>query len=119
MALLRRRVAPEFLNRIDEIVPFLPLGRAEIRRIAELQLEALRRRLEAEGLRIDFTDAVRDLVAARGYVPAYGARPVKRVVNALVVDALGGALLTGSIDRARPIRADADGETVVFSQSAP
>ena len=117
MALLRRHVAPEFLNRIDEIVPFLPLGRAEIRRIAELQLEALRRRLAGEGMRISFTDAVRDLVAARGYDPAYGARPVKRVVNTLVVDALGRALLDGAIDRAHPILADVDGGEVVFSQT--
>ena len=115
MAQLRRRVAPEFLNRIDEIVPFLPLGRAEIARIADLRLDSLARRLAGDGLRLSFTGALRALVAGRGYSPAYGARPVKRAVDALVVDALGRALLEGSIDRARPILADAADGAASFS----
>ena len=119
MALLRRRVAPEFLNRIDEIVPFLPLGRAEIARIADMQLDSLARRLAGDGLRLSFTDAARALVAERGYAPAYGARPVKRAVDDLVVDTLAQALLDGSVDRARAVLADAAGGAIAFSQPEP
>ena len=121
MAQLRRRVTPEFLNRIDEIVPFLPLGRAEIAHIADLRLDSLTRRLARDGLRLSFTDAARALVARHGYSPAYGARPVKRAVDNLVVDALGQALLKGSIDRDRPVLADAGAgkDSITFSQQNP
>ncbi len=116
MAQLRRRITPEVLNRIDEIVPFLPLGCAEIARIADLRLDSLTRRLARDGLRLSFTDAARALVARHGYSPAYGARPVKRAVDNLVVDALGQALLEGSIVRDRPVLADADADAITFSQ---
>ncbi|HEX8299162.1 MAG TPA: hypothetical protein VF594_08390, partial [Rubricoccaceae bacterium] len=95
-ALLRQRLRPEFLNRIDETVVFRPLGRDQIRLIVGLQFEGLRRMAEkAHGLRLVLTDAGADALAREGFDAAFGARPLKRVLQRLVANRLAEQILAG------------------------
>ncbi len=94
---LRRHFRPEFLNRIDEIVLFHSLRREELRRIVDLQLERLSRFLAEKHIKIELTDAARDLLCREGYDPAFGARPLKRTIQRRVVDVLARQLLNGAI----------------------
>ncbi|MFG0288441.1 MAG: ATP-dependent chaperone ClpB [Rhodopirellula sp. JB044] len=103
---LKARFLPEFLNRIDDIVIFHPLQQEQIRRIVELQLEDLRRRLAGNGLSLELTDAAIDEIAAVGYDPAYGARPLKRVIQREVQNPLATALLKNSYDEGTTIAID-------------
>jgi ATP-dependent Clp protease ATP-binding subunit ClpB len=114
VAQLRRRVAPEFINRIDNIVMFLPLTRDDIARIARLQLRNAVKRMGENGIRLSYTDRVVDYVVEHGYQPEYGGRPVKRVINASVVDAIGNALVNGTLQRQQPIECDVANGAVVF-----
>jgi ATP-dependent Clp protease ATP-binding subunit ClpB len=100
---VRGSFRPEFVNRIDEIVVFEPLGRDEIRQIVDIQLRQLRARLAGRRLTLELTDAARDELANRGYDPAFGARPLKRLIQREVQDPLAMKLLAGEI---------ADGDTV-------
>jgi ATP-dependent Clp protease ATP-binding subunit ClpB len=106
--LLRKTVRPEFLNRIDEIIMFTPLDEEEIRRIVGLQLNGISRMLETNGLTLTFTDAAIALIAAKGYDPQFGARPVKRVIQNLVLNELSKQILGATIDRNRPVTVDAN-----------
>ena len=94
---------PEFINRIDEIVVFEPLGREEIRQIVDIQLKGLQKRLQERKLMVTLTDAARDYLANKGYDPTFGARPLKRLIQREVQDPLAMKLLSGEIH---------DGDTV-------
>ena len=97
-ALLRQRLRPEFLNRIDETVVFRPLGRAQIRRIVEILFERTRRMAEkGNGLRLVLTDAAKDALAAEGFDAAFGARPLKRVLQRQVANKLAEQILGGFV----------------------
>jgi ATP-dependent Clp protease ATP-binding subunit ClpB len=104
--ILKKTVRPEFLNRIDEIIMFTPLDEAEIRQIVGLQLAGTQRILEKNGITLEFTDAALDYLAAKGYDPQFGARPVKRVIQDLVLNALSKKILASEIDNSRPITVD-------------
>lgn len=95
LELLRQRMRPEFLNRIDEIILFKPLTRSEIRQIVQLHLRSLRRKLSNEGITINLDDDVLDWIAQVGYDPQYGARPLKRALQRYVTDALAMKILAG------------------------
>jgi ATP-dependent Clp protease ATP-binding subunit ClpB len=112
--LLKKTIRPEFLNRIDEIIMFTPLDEREIRQIVDLQLEQIRRMLEKNGFALTFTDAAAALIAARGYDPLYGARPVKRVIQHLVLNELSKQILRATVDRSRPVVIDAEGDGLKF-----
>ena len=88
---------PEFLNRVDELVVFRRLGEDEIRRIASLILEDIRKRVESLGMNMVFSEGVVSLVAAEGYDPLYGARPLRRAAVRLIEEPLAEAMLTGRI----------------------
>ena len=94
---LKTRLAPEFINRIDDIIRFNPLGKDEIRSICRLQLESLRRKMAKSGIEIRFDESAVDLLAECSYQPEYGARPVKRAVNEQIVDALSLMVLDKEI----------------------
>jgi ATP-dependent Clp protease ATP-binding subunit ClpB len=113
--LLKKTVRPEFLNRIDEIIMFTPLDEQEIRRIVALQLHHIEQMLLKNGLTIAFTPGALNLIAAKGYDPQFGARPVKRVIRELVLNELSKQILSSTIDRSRPVTVDADGDKLVFS----
>jgi ATP-dependent Clp protease ATP-binding subunit ClpB len=94
---LKREFLPEFLNRIDETIVFHPLGRKEIRQIVDLQLSKVEKQLAANGFKLEVTDRARDLLAEEGYDPAYGARPLKRVIQQRLQNQLANELLAGNL----------------------
>jgi ATP-dependent Clp protease ATP-binding subunit ClpB len=107
LELLKVQLKPEFLNRIDEIVMFEPLSRLDIEKIVDLQMGALRKMLEHNGLVLNYTDAAREYIATVGYDAMYGARPVKRVIQREVVGELSKRILAGVVSREKPIVIDA------------
>ena len=112
--LLKQQLKPEFLNRIDEIVMFEPLTRRDIERIVDIQLGIVRKMLEENGIRLEYTDAARKWIANAGYDPLYGARPVKRTIQRYVVNDLSKRILAGDVDRSQPISIDADDKGLTF-----
>ena len=112
--LLKQHLKPEFLNRIDEIVMFEPLTRADIECIVDMQLGAVRKMLAGNGIVLEYTDRARAWIAAAGFDPLYGARPVKRTIQRSVVNDLSKRILAGDVDRSRPIRIDATDAGLIF-----
>ena len=115
MSELRRSFRPEFLNRLDEIIMFKPLTRSDLDSIIDLLVESLRKRLADQSLDLRLTDEAKALIIERGFDPLYGARPVKRVIQREVVNALSKRILAGEVDREKVIKVDANGEEIVFS----
>ncbi len=111
---LSRIMRPEFLNRIDGIITFHPLERAQIAQIVTLQLERVAKMVEPQGFTLRWTDAAVDLLTTAGYDPAFGARPVKRAIQEHVLNELSRKLLAGTVKREQPIEIDADGDTLTF-----
>lgn len=94
---LKQRFRPEFLNRVDEIIVFNPLGREEIRKIVEIQIGLLAKRLEDKRIKISLTDEAKDLLVEKGFDPTYGARPLKRVIQREIQDPLALRILNGEV----------------------
>ena len=118
LGLLKQQVKPEFLNRIDDIIMFQPLSTEDIKAIVKLQLDLLKKRLEKQGMVIDATDEAIDHLAQRGYDPQYGARPVKRLIQKEVLNALSKEILGGKISNESIVLIDQfDGELVFRDQS--
>ena len=113
--LLKVQLKPEFLNRIDEIVMFEPLTRHDIEQIVDIQMATIKHMLQQNGITLEYTPAARELIARLGYDPLFGARPVKRVIQREVVNDLSKRILAGDVEREKPIRIDAEGERLVFS----
>ena len=113
--LLKQQLKPEFLNRIDEIVMFEPLTRRDIERIVDIQLGHVRKMLAENGIRLEYTDRAREWIAAAGYDPLYGARPVKRTIQRCVVNDLSKRILAGEVDRSKPISIDASADGLTFA----
>ena len=111
---LKQTIRPEFLNRIDEIIMFEPLTRNDIRDILHIQMAALKHKLSEDGVEISFTDAFGDYMTDKGYDPAFGARPIKRVMQRELVNKLAKAILDGTVHKDSVVEADvADGEIVL------
>ena len=113
--LLKQQLKPEFLNRIDEIVMFEPLTRRDIERIVDIQLGAVRRMLAENGIRLEYSDKAREWIAAAGYDPLYGARPVKRTIQRYIVNELSKRILAGDVNREKPIKIGADDKGLTFA----
>lgn len=114
LELLKKTIRPEFLNRIDEIIMFTPLNEKEIREIVGLQLNAVKKMVEKNGIDLQFTDAALDFISHEGYDPQFGARPVKRVIQRYVLNELSKEILSGHVDRSRPIVIDRIGDGLIF-----
>ena len=114
MELLKQTIRPEFLNRIDETVMFTPLNRKEIQEIVDLQVNAVRKMLDKNGVTLTVTPAALELLAEDGYDPEFGARPVKRTIQRLVLNQLSKDILAGTVNRESPITIDRDGDNLVF-----
>jgi ATP-dependent Clp protease ATP-binding subunit ClpB len=114
MDAVRGEFRPEFLNRVDEIVLFHPLTRAELRRIVEIQLGRFSKLLEDRKLALEISDAAKDVLAREGYDPVYGARPLKRALQRLVLDPLAMQLLQGQFEPGDTVVADAAGDALAF-----
>ena len=104
--LLKQTIRPEFVNRIDETIVFTPLTKAQIAQIVRLQLDKVAHTLQENGVTLHYSDAAIDLLSERGYDPEFGARPVKRVIQRLVLNELSKALLAGTVERTKPITLD-------------
>jgi ATP-dependent Clp protease ATP-binding subunit ClpB len=111
METLQTRFLPEFLNRVDEIMIFHPLGPDQIRTIVDLQVSRLRKQLEEKGIHLDVTAAALAAIATEGYDPTYGARPLKRVIQQRVQNPLAVELLKREFEPGSRVKIDyADGE---------
>ncbi|MCA9009105.1 MAG: ATP-dependent chaperone ClpB [Planctomycetaceae bacterium] len=116
MEALQKHFLPEFLNRVDEVIVFHPLGRSEIREIVELQLQRLNSQLEKNGFKLQVSEAAKQLLANEGYDPAYGARPLKRVIQQRLQNSLANELLAGIYSAGDTIEIDAAQDGFVFSK---
>ena len=114
LTLHKKTIRPEFLNRIDETIIFKPLTLGEIRQVVRLQIDGVIRMLAQNGVKLSLTDAAIDLLADEGYDPDFGARPVKRAIQRLLLNDLSKTLLSGSLDRERPIVVDASAGHLTF-----
>ncbi|MET9663953.1 ATP-dependent chaperone ClpB [Streptomyces sp. NPDC006475] len=121
MGELQSHFRPEFLNRIDDVVLFKPLGMDQIKHIVELQFEDLRRRLAERQITVELTESARELIAQQGFDPVYGARPLRRYISHEVETLIGRALIRGDVQDGSEIRVDAqNGELIVtYGASAP
>ena len=113
--MLKKTIRPEFLNRIDDIVMFQPLKKEEIRLIVRLQVAAIVNRLAEQGITLQVDDDAIAQIAEAGFDPEFGARPVKRSLQRLLLNDLSKSLLSGAIDKSRPIRVQAAGDALSFS----
>ena len=112
--MLKKTIRPEFLNRIDDIIMFQPLTQPQIEQIVRLQVGGIQKLLKEQEVHLDVSDAAIRLVASAGFDPEFGARPVKRALQRMLLNDLSKALLSGSVDRSKPIHVDANGETLTF-----
>ncbi len=111
LALLRKTVRPEFVNRIDEIIMFRPLSQKDIRKIVDIQVNLVRRRLEEAGIRIEISDAARERLAKLGFDPQFGARPLKRVFQREILNELSKQILSGKVHKDSVIFVEIKNET--------
>jgi ATP-dependent Clp protease ATP-binding subunit ClpB len=114
MEMLKKTIRPEFLNRIDDTIMFLPLTQSEIADVVRLQMNGVSRMLEAQGLKLEATPQAIDFLAREGYDPEFGARPVKRAIQQLVLNELSRRILAEEVSRDKPIIIDEFGDGLVF-----
>ncbi|MFW5481694.1 MAG: ATP-dependent chaperone ClpB, partial [Prevotella sp.] len=114
MEMLKKTIRPEFLNRIDDIIMFLPLTKHEIAEVVTLQLKRVAKMLEQQGFNLKWTDRAVDYLANVGYDPEFGARPVKRAIQDYVLNDLSRKLLAEQVVREKPITVDADNQGLLF-----
>ena len=114
MDMLKKTIRPEFLNRIDETIMFLPLTKEQIGDVVRLQLERVKEMLEPQGINLEWTDPAINYLSDVGYDPEFGARPVKRAIQRYVLNDLSKSLLAGTVNRDKPVVIDCFGEGLVF-----
>ena len=111
---LKRTVRPEFLNRIDEVIMFEPLSQADIRDILKMQMRDLQEKLSENGVTLEFTQEFEDYMSTKGYEPAYGARPIKRLMQKELVNLLAKSILDGHVRRDSAIKVDIHDGQIIF-----
>ena len=114
LEVLKRTVRPEFLNRIDEVIMFEPLSQADIREILRMQMRDLQEKLSENGVTLEFTQEFEDYMSTKGYEPAYGARPIKRLMQKELVNLLAKSILDGHVRRDSAIKVDIHDGQIVF-----
>lgn len=114
MEMLKKTIRPEFLNRIDETIMFLPLTKEEIAQVVTLQMNAVKKMLEPQGFTLNVTQAAIGYLADEGFDPEFGARPVKRAIQRCVLNDLSKKILSDEVSREKPITIDADSNGLVF-----
>lgn len=118
MEMLKKTIRPEFLNRIDEIIMFRPLEKDQIRQIVNLQITGIQKLLASQEVKLEVSDNAVQLIANEGYDPEFGARPVKRALQRMLLNDLSKKLIAGEVDRTKPIFVDAENGNLVFSNRA-
>jgi len=116
MSALRAQFAPEFLNRIDEVIIFNPLEKEEIKRIVDIQFSEVNQRLKEKDLKLEYSEKAKNYLAERGFDPDYGARPLKRVIQREVLDPLAKYLLAGKFKEGTTIQIDLKDSRLTFSK---
>ena len=119
LEVLKRTVRPEFLNRIDEVIMFEPLSQTDIRDILRMQIADLREKLSENGVALEFTKEFEDYMSTKGYEPAYGARPIKRLMQKELVNLLAKAILDGHVHRDSIIQVSVNDGQIVLSDARP
>ena len=114
MNMLKKNIRPEFLNRIDETIMFLPLNKPQIEQIVRLQIKGIQHMLENNGVNLELSNQAIDFLATAGYDPEFGARPVKRAIQRYLLNDLSKKLLSLAVDRSKPIIVERDSEGLVF-----
>ena len=114
MDMMKKTIRPEFLNRIDEIIMFAPLKESEITQIVRLQLDKVKKSLAESGIELKYSDEAVRSISESGYDPEFGARPVKRVIQRKVLNQLSKELLSGKVDKSKPITIDAIDDLIYF-----
>lgn len=114
MSMLKKTIRPEFLNRIDETIMFLPLNREEIEQIVMLQINGIKNMLAGNGITLEMTDEAVRFIAGTGYDPEFGARPVKRAIQRYLLNDLSKKLLSQEVDRSKPIIVETAGDGLKF-----
>ena len=115
MEMLKKTIRPEFLNRIDETIMFTPLNENEIEQIVRLQVAAVGKLLEENGVTLEVTNEAIRFIAAAGFDPEFGARPIKRAIQHFLLNDLSKQLLAGSVDKSKPIKVDSENNMLTFS----
>lgn len=115
LEMLKITIRPEFLNRIDEIIMFTPLSKKETLKIVELQIKNVQKLMDSNGIEMQLTTQAMNFLAEKGYDPQFGARPIKRVIQKLLLNELSKSLIAQTINREKPIVVEADGERLSFS----
>ena len=114
MNMLKKTIRPEFLNRIDETIMFLPLNKPQIEQIVRLQIKGIQRMMKDNGVNLHLSDMAIDFLATAGYDPEFGARPVKRAIQRYLLNDLSKKLLSMAVDRSKPILVERDNQGLVF-----
>jgi ATP-dependent Clp protease ATP-binding subunit ClpB len=112
--MLKRSIRPEFINRIDDIIMFMPLSESEITHIVKLQLDKVAASLSESGIILKYSDEAIKSISEAGFDPEFGARPVKRVIQRKVLNQLSKDLLSGRVDKSKPITIDAIDDHIFF-----
>jgi ATP-dependent Clp protease ATP-binding subunit ClpB len=113
---LREHFRPEFLNRLDEIIIFNSLGLAQIKRIVDIQIEILKERLKEKKIDLELTSKAKEFIADKGYSPEYGARPLKRAIQKLIINPLSVKLIAGEFKEQDVVLVDVENKNLVFKK---
>jgi ATP-dependent Clp protease ATP-binding subunit ClpA len=116
MSCLREDFKPEFLNRLDEVIIFHPISRSMLKLIVDLQVKHLQKRLEEKDIKLTITAAAKEYLAKKGYDPAYGARPLKRVIQNEIMDELALKIIEGSTKEGGRVRVDVENDKIAFKK---
>ncbi|WP_319479082.1 ATP-dependent chaperone ClpB [uncultured Draconibacterium sp.] len=115
LEMLRKTIRPEFLNRIDETIVFTPLSKEDIKKIVRVQFEQIVKRLSSSDLKIELSEKANEWLSGVGYDPHFGARPVKRVLQKYVLNELSKRILSGKVDKSKPIIIDYENDSLIFN----
>ena len=118
MEMLKKTIRPEFLNRIDETIMFLPLSKEEITDVVRLQIGVVQKMLAEQDIRLEMTKEGVSFLAGVGFDPEFGARPVKRAIQRYVLNDLSKRLLAGEVNREKPIVIDSNGEELILRNAS-
>lgn len=114
MVMLKQTIRPEFLNRIDEVIMFQPLMKNDIRNIIKIQLDGLKKSVFESGIQLEFSDYALDYLSENGFDPQFGARPLKRLIQKMIVNPLSKKILGGEVEKSTPVVVDVFDGLVVF-----
>ena len=112
---LRRSFRPEFLNRIDETIIFNPLGKEDLRKIVELEIEKVQERLSEQEIKLEVTDAAKDYLAEKGFDPEFGARPLRRLIQKEIENEVSGLIISGEISEGDTVKVGKRGSSLQIS----